>query len=177
MYGGDGLTEGGIAMDVRVLELVGEEKEAALEECRRSFDAWGLTIPQVPACPLHFGLHDFSKTGEIEFDINNNLEEGYCGKFIYIMKGQTCPMHHHRIKHETFYLVKGRVEMEAAERTSIMEQGDILVMPQNTRHRFTGLEHSLILECSKPDIVSDSIFDDQRIAAAISRYSETDDRV
>ncbi len=80
-------------------------------------------------------------------------------------------MHYHKIKHETFYLVKGKVEMEAAGETLIMKQGDIKVMPQNTKHRFTGLENSLILECSKPDIMSDSIFDDRKIAGIISRFS------
>ncbi len=158
-------------MDVSELEVVGDEKEKALVECRKSFDVWGLTLPDVPACPFHFGLKNFYNVGEIEFDINNNVEEGYCGKFIFIFKGQTCPMHYHKIKHETFYLVKGKVEMEAAGETLIMKQGDIKVMPQNTKHRFTGLENSLILECSKPDIMSDSIFDDRKIAGIISRFS------
>jgi quercetin dioxygenase-like cupin family protein len=78
-----------------------------------------------------------------------------------------CPMHHHRIKHETFYLVKGTVEMEAEGEVAIMKQGDIRVMTQNTPHRFTGLKDSLILECSKPDIMSDSIFEDERITATL----------
>ena len=153
------------------LELVGSEKNKALEICKKSFNEWGLSIPDVSPCLFHFGLHDFFKIGEIEFDINNNIKEGYCGKFIFIMKGQTCPMHFHRIKHETFYLVKGEVEMEAAGETMVMRQGDIKIMPQNTKHRFTGLMHSLILECSKPDIMSDSIFDDPRIARMIEKYA------
>jgi len=136
-------------MSIAELELVGDEKEEALEKCRENFSGWGLTIPNVPACAFHFGLHDFYKIGEIEFDINNNIEEGYCGKFIFILKGQTCPMHYHKIKHETFYLVKGKVEMEADGEKTVMNQGDIKIMPQNTKHRFMGLENSLILECSK----------------------------
>jgi quercetin dioxygenase-like cupin family protein len=153
------------------LELVSDERKKALDECRKNFARWGLTLPDVPACVFHFGLHDFYEIGEIEFDINNNIKEGYCGKFIFILKQQTCPMHYHKIKHETFYLVKGKVEMEAAGETVVMNQGDIKIMPQNTRHRFTGLENSLILECSKPDIISDSIFDDERIAKFIEKYS------
>jgi quercetin dioxygenase-like cupin family protein len=158
-------------MDVGDLELVGEEKQRVVEQCRNLFTTWGLTLPDVPACPFHFGLHDFEHIGEVEFDINNNIEEGYCGKFIVIFKGQTCPMHHHRIKHETFYLVKGTVEMETAGEVFVMKQGDIKIMPQNTRHRFTGVESSLILECSKPDIMSDSIFDDSKISEILDRFS------
>jgi quercetin dioxygenase-like cupin family protein len=158
-------------MGTEDLELIGEKKQKALQLCKKSFKKWGLTLPDVPAVPFHFGLHDFYHIGEIEFDINNNINEGYCGKFIFILKGQTCPLHYHKIKHETFYLVKGKVEMEASGELTIMKQGDIKIMPQNTAHRFTGLENSLILECSKPDIMSDSIFEDQRISEIIARYS------
>ena len=153
------------------LELVGEEKRRVVVRCRELFDSWGLTLPDVPACPFHFGLHDFEHTGEVEFDINNNIQEGYCGKFIVIFKGQTCPMHHHRIKHETFYLVKGMVKMEANGEVFTMKQGDIKIMPQNTKHRFTALESSLILECSKPDIISDSIFENSNISEIIGHFS------
>jgi quercetin dioxygenase-like cupin family protein len=44
-----------------------------------------------------------------------------------------------------------------------MHQGDTQVIGQNVRHQFTALEDSLILESSKPDLVDDSIFDDQMI--------------
>jgi N-acetylneuraminate synthase len=150
---------------------VGEDKQRVVEQCRDLFNSWGLTLPDVPACPFHFGLHDFKHMGEVEFDINNNIEEGYCGKFIVIFEGQTCPMHYHRIKHETFYLVKGAVEMEAEGEVLTMKQGDIKIMPQHTKHRFTALESSLILECSKPDIMSDSIFDDPNISEIMNKFS------
>jgi hypothetical protein len=76
----DLFTYKGDSMDQRDLELIGDEREKALQKCRESFDSWGLTIPDVPPCPFHFGLEDFYNVGEIEFDINNNVEEGYCGK-------------------------------------------------------------------------------------------------
>jgi len=153
------------------LELVGEEKEIAVNKCKKKVDSWGLTLPDVYACPFHFGLNDFYRIGEIEFDINNNIKEGYCGKLIFIFKDQTCPVHHHKIKHETFYLIKGKVKMEIEDGPIIMEQGDIFVMDQNVKHKFTGLEDSLILESSKPDIVEDSIFDDESINRVIMANS------
>jgi len=153
------------------LELVGKEKEIAVNKCKKIVDSWGLTLPDVYACPFHFGLNDFYRIGEIEFDINNNIKEGYCGKLIFIFKDQTCPVHHHKIKHETFYLIKGKVKMEIEDGPIIMEQGDIFVMDQNVKHKFTGLEDSLILESSKPDIVEDSIFDDESINRVIMANS------
>ncbi len=155
-------------MGITDIEVIGEEREQILQRLKKLAESWGLTIPDVTPYPLHFGYNDFYRIGETEFDVNNNIEEGYCGKFIFVLKGQTCPMHYHRVKHETFYLVKGRVEMESSNETVVMRQGDIKIMPQNTKHRFTGLVDSLILECSKPDLAEDSIFDDEKINELIA---------
>jgi quercetin dioxygenase-like cupin family protein len=145
------------------LSLSGQEREDALKECHEIVASWGLRLPDVSPDPLHFGFDDFYDIGIIEFNINNNVEHGYCGKFIFMFKGQMCPMHHHKIKHETFFLVQGKVDMQLAGRKIIMNQGDILIVEQNAKHEFTALEDSLILESSMPDLVDDSIFDDQRI--------------
>ena len=148
---------------LKQLELPETERAETLNKVHAVVRSWGLKLPDVPACPLHFGLNDFYRVGETELDINNNVEQGYCGKFIFMFKGQTCPWHHHRIKHETFFLVKGRVEFRTPEETTTLEQGDRKIVHQRLKHEFTALEDSLILESSKPDLVDDSIFDDPRI--------------
>ncbi len=158
-------------MDTRVIELSGKERQEALMRVDALFREWGLTLPNVAACPLHFGLNNFNETGEIEYDIHNSTEDGYCGKFIVIFQGQTCPMHYHAVKHETFFLIKGSIELEADSGTERMEQGDIRVMPQYTKHRFTGIEDSLILECSTPDMIHDSIFEDKKIRSIFSQFA------
>lgn len=145
------------------ISLQGEERERVLQRIHQTVAAWGLKLPDVPPDPLHFGFHNFSEIGETEFNVNNNVEQGYCGKFMFQFAGQTCPMHHHRKKHETFFIVKGKVEMELAGKSYILNQGDRLIVDQFAKHRFTALEDSLILESSKPDLVDDSIFDDQKI--------------
>jgi quercetin dioxygenase-like cupin family protein len=153
---------------VERLSLQGEKRRQALAKIHEVVASWGLKLPDVPPDPLHFGYDDFERIGETEFNVNNNVAEGYCGKFMFLFSGQKCPMHHHRVKHETFFIVKGRVEMELNGRTFIMEQGDTLVVNQNARHAFTALVDSMILECSKPDLVEDSIFDDERINRLIA---------
>ena len=94
------------------ISLQGKEKEGVLKRIQAVVASWGLRLPDTPPDPLHFGYDDFARIGETEFNINNNVEQGYCGKFLFMFEGQTCPMHHHRIKHETFFLVKGRIQME-----------------------------------------------------------------
>jgi len=140
-------------------------RQDALEKISQVVSSWGLRLPDVPADPLHFGYDDFYRIGETEFNINNNVEQGYCGKFMFMFAGQTCPSHHHRRKHETFFIVKGHVSMELDGEPHDLKIGDRLIVEQFKVHSFTALEDSLILETSKPDLVDDSIFDD----AAINR--------
>ncbi len=145
------------------ISLQGEAREKTLRMIHQVVASWGLKLPDVPPDPLHFGYHDFERIGETEFNVNNNVEQGYCGKFMFLFAGQTCPMHHHRKKHETFFIVKGKVDMELAGKKHILNQGDRLIVDQFAKHQFTALEDSLILESSKPDLVDDSIFEDQMI--------------
>jgi quercetin dioxygenase-like cupin family protein len=145
------------------LSLQGKEQKQILEKINHVIASWGLKLPDVPADALHFGFNDFFHIGETEFNINNNVEHGYCGKFMFLFAGQTCPMHHHRKKHETFFIVKGIVNMQLSGKNYILHQGDRLIVNQLAKHKFTALEDSLILESSKPDLVDDSIFEDQII--------------
>lgn len=145
------------------ISLQGSEREAVLRRIGQVVASWGLRLPATPPDPLDFGLGDFARFGETEFNIANNVEQGYCGKFMFLFTGQTCPLHHHRVKHETFFVVKGRIEMDLDGRVTVLGQGDTCVVVQHARHRFTALEDSLVLESSRPDLVDDSIFDDPRI--------------
>jgi N-acetylneuraminate synthase len=145
------------------IALQGDKKKSVLNEIHKTIAKWDLRLPDVDADALHFGYNDFYRIGETGFNINNNLNEGYCGKFMFMFKGQTCPMHHHRIKHETFFIVKGEVNMILGGREYRLKQGDRLIVDQNVRHMFTAITDCLILESSKPDLVDDSIFDDQLI--------------
>jgi quercetin dioxygenase-like cupin family protein len=149
---------------LKKLELQNAERDKALKECKKIVNSWDLKLPQVEPSPLHFGLHDFYNTGHIEFDIANNIEEGYCGKLIFMFEGQLCPWHHHNKKHETFFIVKGKIEMETEDEKVIMNQGDHKSISQGMKHRFSAIGgDALILESSKPDLVDDSIFQDERI--------------
>jgi mannose-6-phosphate isomerase-like protein (cupin superfamily) len=104
------------------------------------------------------------KWGSEEIIVNNEL---YCGKFLNIRKGCYCSVHFHKIKDETFYVLKGRVEMvfkyppgnilqRHPYETRVLEVGESMRMVPGTHHRFTGLEDSVIIEFSTQDFNSDS---------------------
>ena len=137
-------------------------REAGLK-ARAQVEMWGLTLPEVEPLVLDFGLGDFDRIGEVEFWIANEVEGGYCGKFLFLFQGQTCPRHMHKGKLETFYLTKGRLRVTYRDREIILEQGGVLRVDREAMHDFTALEPSLLLEVSMPSIIDDNYFADTRI--------------
>ena len=141
------------------VELQGQEREIAVQKCLAKISSWGIRMPDVTPLPLHFGLHSFYDVGETEFWIANEEDAGYCGKFLFVNEGQTCPYHKHDIKHETFFVLKGRVRMVVDGLERVMDEGDILVMDAGKRHEFSGYGGpALILEVSMPSTRGDNFF-------------------
>lgn len=147
------------------VEVHGAERDKALADLFNQVKEWGLTLPDVTPLPLHFGLDRFMDVGETEFWIANEAEHGYCGKFLFVFDGQTCPYHQHNMKHETFFVLKGSIRMIMDDVERIMNEGDLLVMPPHVGHSFTGVGPALILEVSMPSILNDNFFRDKNIGA------------
>ena len=139
------------------------QRAKAIAECETVLVDWGFRMPDVRPLVLDFGLGRFGEIGLIEYWVANEVEHGYCAKFLFVFDGQTCPKHYHMRKHETFFVVKGQVEMECGPQVQVLGAGDTLVMPPGTPHRFTGRGPALLLETSQPSVRDDNIFADKRI--------------
>ena len=113
---------------------------------------------------MDFGLGDFEHTGLIEFWIANEAAAGYCGKFMFVFDGQSCPLHSHSVKHETFCVVKGRVRITLDAKDRVFEAGDVLPVPPGHVHGFSGVGNALLLELSMPCQVEDNRFEDPRVS-------------
>lgn len=144
-------------------QVTGEKRKRALEHCLSTIQGWGLTMPDVEPLVLDFGLDKFDEIGEIEFWVANEEEYGYCGKFLFVADGQTCPYHKHNQKHETFFVMKGQVRMVIDDADQVLQEGDVLVMPPGQRHSFTGIGPALLLEVSMPSVRQDNFFADKAI--------------
>ena len=120
-------------------------------------------MPPSEVLVLDLGLGEFEGIGLIEFWIANEAEAGYCGKFLFVFDGQRCPMHRHGQKHETFYVLKGAVDMTVGGEVRRLEQGDVLAMAPGTPHSFVGVGDALLIEASMPCLMNDNRFDDRRI--------------
>jgi mannose-6-phosphate isomerase-like protein (cupin superfamily) len=145
------------------ISLHGEIAERSVVRIKKTVAGWGLRLPDVEPLVLDFGLGKFDEIGETEFWIANEVDGGYCGKFLFVFDRQTCPKHMHRVKLETFYIVKGSVSMLYDGKEFRMNEGDVLKVEVGKYHRFTGIGNCLLLEVSKPSIIDDNYFEDTRI--------------
>lgn len=149
--------------EFKEFEVPETNRQGILEKIMGQIDQWGLRLPEVPYLMVDFGLRDFFRTGETEFWVANEIESGYCGKLMFVFDGQICPYHSHRVKHETFYIVKGQTRMVVEGKELVKQMGDLLVVPPGTKHSFAGLGPCLLLEVSMPSVPRDSYFEDTSI--------------
>jgi quercetin dioxygenase-like cupin family protein len=91
--------------------------------------------------------------GHEEWIVNTPL---YCGKFLYLKKGKRCSIHYHKNKDETFYILEGEVLMEVNGKEKVMRKGESEHITPMTKHRFSGLKDSIIIEFSTHHEESDS---------------------
>jgi len=146
------------------IEIEGEGRAEILKKAEKIIKGWGIKMPEVfSPLVLDFGYNDFKNTGHIEYIIANEMKEGYCGKFIFMFKGQRCPCHYHKKKHETFFVLKGEVLMKVDGKEIVLKKGDVLPMDRYNSHTFKALKNSLIIEVSQPSVKNDNFFKDEKI--------------
>lgn len=96
-------------------------------------------------------------------------DELYCGKILVLKGGKHCSLHYHKLKTETFYVAKGRLQMELTDLENAlktppeireifhMSEGDTLLLKPGMVHRFTGIaDETLIMEFSTQHFDEDS---------------------
>ena len=157
------------------ISVSGAVRDGALAKFHEQIRRWSIALPPVEPLVLDFGLGDFRTAGLIEYWIANEIEAGYCGKYLFVFDGQTCPRHHHEEKVETFFVVKGKVCMEHAGTAREMNEGDVLRMECGSAHSFTGIGPALLLEVSRPCRVDDNFFENPEIPIGGNFRGRTED--
>jgi len=90
--------------------------------------------------------------------VNNEL---YCGKILHFNKGKKCSLHYHKIKDETFYILKGTINLYVVEGIDIIKkhvlgEGDTFHITPGMCHSVEAMCDSDIIEISTQHFESDS---------------------
>lgn len=147
----------------RSIEVPGETRQEVLKRYNNQIARWNIAVPETEPLVLDFGLGMFESVGVIECWIANEVEAGYCGKYLFLFNGQTCPMHHHKNKHETFFLMEGSLRVTLNGEKIDLKKGDVLTIPPLAKHSLTGIGPALLMEISQPCIIDDNYFENKNI--------------
>ncbi len=79
--------------------------------------------------------------------------EGYVMKELFMLKGNRCSLQYHEKKHESFYVVAGKMKLTVGDSVDKLEElimfpGDSYVLPQGKIHRVEAMEDSVYIEAS-----------------------------
>lgn len=116
----------------------------SLEELKSAVN-YGNHIDEVAIVPKVWGYEKW---------LENN--DKYCSKFFFLKQGHQCSLHYHKIKDETFIILKGNIRLELGDQVLYMREGNFCRITPGTLHRFRGLEDSEFLEVSSHHDEADS---------------------
>ena len=81
----------------------------------------------------------------------------YAGKILIIEAGKRFSLQYHEVKHETQYVVSGKIKMEIGPDGDHMEErilgpGAVTMVEPGTWHRIEAIETATIFEVSTPEL-------------------------
>ena len=98
-----------------------------------------------------------------ELWLANNKNHDYCGKILHINKGHESSLHYHEKKHETMYVLKGKLEvmlvdteMGVVGSVHTLREGEAIEIDRCVPHRLYAVEDVDIIESSTFHMDSDS---------------------
>jgi len=77
----------------------------------------------------------------------------YAGKLLVIEKGRRLSLQYHRRKHESLFVLKGKLTLRLGRATRLARPGDAFAVPPGTVHRFEARHGRVtLLEVSTPEL-------------------------
>lgn len=141
-----------------------EESREITKHIEKILKSWGIVLPvNVEPLVFDFGSADFFSIGETEYWIANEVEHGYCAKYLFLFQNQRCPVHRHLNKHETFFVIKGRITLSIEHVDYVISEGEKKAVEPSMFHGFLAQKPTLILEVSMPSILGDNEFRDSAL--------------
>ena len=81
----------------------------------------------------------------------------YAGKILEIKEGHRLSLQYHEKKHETLYLLQGKVRFTLEDEngkllTEVIQHGGVKIVKPGKRHRMEAIRDSALVEFSSPEL-------------------------
>jgi mannose-6-phosphate isomerase len=91
------------------------------------------------------------------YEIVFGRTDRYCGKILFVRKGEQLSLQFHREKDEVIFLHEGRIELEVGDPggqldAEVVGPGRAFHFTPGTVHRWRALEDSVLVEVSTPEL-------------------------
>ncbi|MBI5191905.1 MAG: N-acetylneuraminate synthase family protein [Nitrospirae bacterium] len=108
----------------------------------------------------HYGIDMFDEWGAV---IINCINREYCKKLIILLPGQKHPIHHHKMKEETFHVLYGdlAVNLDGEERNC--KAGEMVIVEREMKHSFSSALGAIFEEISTTHYKDDSFYNDSNV--------------
>jgi sialic acid synthase SpsE/quercetin dioxygenase-like cupin family protein len=104
----------------------------------------------------HKGIENFEKVGCFLFNIIN---EEYAKKLLVMLPNQSHPVHHHKLKKESFLIIAGTIHLNYNGKKFFLKSGDVFHIERNSWHKFkSGKDGCIFEEISTTSFKSDSYY-------------------
>ena len=118
----------------------------------------------------HYGLKYFNKFGLSMITIINDK---YCKKLLFLINNQSHPKQYHKKKHESFFVLYGKIKVQLDSKSFILKPGELINIPSGVKHFFKDISKngSVVEELSTTSRNNDSFYIDKKINENIKRKS------
>lgn len=118
----------------------------------------------------HYGIEKFKEFGAVIIDCINRE---YCKKLIVLIKGQSHPMHCHKLKEETFQLLHGDIGITLDGEKRSLNVGQTLLVLPGVWHSFSSEGGCVLEEVSTTHYNNDSVYKDKKIQSLARKDRKT----
>jgi N-acetylneuraminate synthase len=108
----------------------------------------------------HKGFDNFTNTGAVFIGV---VVHDYCKFIVIMLPRQSYPLHFHRIKDESYFVLHGDLTVTVEEETHTLGKGEILNVPRRFNHSFYTENGCVFEEISTAYLNNDSVYDEVRL--------------
>ncbi len=121
-----------------------------------------ITVPQKVELEIshHYGIDHIDQYGAT---LINYVNREYCKKLIIMLPGQSHPEQYHKLKEETFHVLKGSMLVKLDGQEKEYTPGDIILVQKGTRHAMSTKNGVIFEEISTNHDKNDSFYVDEKI--------------
>lgn len=118
----------------------------------------------------HKGFDNFLAVGAVFVSV---IQHDYCKFIVAMLAGQMYPLHFHRIKDESYFILSGDLIVTLEDETHTLTKGDILNVPRRFTHSFRTQNGCVFEEISTAYLNNDSVYEDKEIGQSPGSFKTT----